>query len=144
VRFIVLMIPGDKSYEAGAMPDESLIAPMMKFNEDLADSGIMLAGDGLHPTSRGARVSLSGGKRTVTDGPFAETREVIGGYWIWQVNSKEEALDWASRCPLAEGDTMELRQIFELSDFNIDPQSELGAQTERVAAKVEQNQSATA
>ncbi|HEY7036573.1 MAG TPA: YciI family protein [Thermomicrobiales bacterium] len=141
---MVLVIPGDKSYEAGAMPDESLIGPMMKFNEDLADAGVMLAGDGLQPTSKGARVTFSGGKRTVTDGPFAETREVIGGYWIWQVDSKQEALDWATRCPLLDGDTLELRQIFEPSDFAIDPQSELGAQADRVAAKAEQNKSAAA
>src|SRR5262249_50122983 len=144
VRFMVFVIPGDTSYEAGAMPDESLITQMMQFNEDLANAGIMLGGEGLHPTAKGARVTFSGGKRTVTDGPFAETREVIGGYWIWQVDSKQEALDWASRCPLVEGDVLELRQVFEPSDFDIDPQSELGAQTARVAAKVEQNKAATA
>jgi hypothetical protein len=141
---MVLVIPGDKSYEAGAMPDESLISQMMHFNEDLANAGVMLEGEGLHPTSKGARVTFSGGRRTVTDGPFAETREVIGGYWVWQVASKQEALDWASRCPLAEGDVLELRQVFEPSDFAIDPQSELGAQTARVAAKVERNNAATA
>lgn len=139
MRFMVFVIPGDKGYEAGAMPDEGLISEMMKFNEALADAGIMLGGDGLHPTAKGSRVTFSGGNPTVTDGPFAETREVIGGYWIWQVNSKQEALDWATRCPLLDGDTLELRQIFEPSDFNIDPASDLGVQTERVAAKVEQN-----
>jgi hypothetical protein len=143
VRFMVFVIPGDKGYEHGAMPDEGLIAEMMKFNEELANAGVMLGGEGLHPTSKGARVTFSGGKPTVTDGPFAETREVVGGYWIWQVDSKEDALAWATRCPLLPGDALELRQIFDPSEFAIDPQSELGVQTERVAAKVEQNKGAT-
>ena len=99
MRFMVLMIPGQKNYEAGAMPDAKLIEQMMKFNEDLAKAGILLAADGLHPSSKGARVSFTGGKPGVTDGPFTESREIIGGYWLWQVKSKEEAVEWVKRCP---------------------------------------------
>ena len=117
MRFMVLMIPGDKTYEAGAMPEEALLARMMKFNEDLTKAGVLLAGEGLHPSSRGARLAFSGGKSTVTDGPFTEARELIGGYWLWQVKSKAEAVEWARRCPAGEGDTLEIRQLFEPSDF---------------------------
>ena len=117
MRFMVLMIPGNKAYEAGAMPDEKLIAAMMKYNEDLAKAGVLLALDGLHPSAKGARIKFAGGKRTVIDGPFAEARELVGGYWLWQVKSKEEALEWASRCPAEDGDTLEIRQVYEASDF---------------------------
>ncbi len=117
MRFMVLMIPGDKKVEAGAMPDEKAIAAMMKFNGELARAGVLLALDGLHPTSKGARIRFAGGKGTVTDGPFSEAREVIGGYWLWQVKSKEEAIEWASRCPAGEGDVLEIRQVFELAEF---------------------------
>ena len=92
MRFMVLMIPGDKNVESGAMPDPASIAAMMKYNQELADAGVLLALDGLHPSSKGARVAFAGGKRTVTDGPFTEARELIGGYWLWQVKSKEEAI----------------------------------------------------
>jgi hypothetical protein len=117
MRFMVLMIPGDKQFEAGAMPDEKLIAAMMKNNEALANAGVLLGLDGLHPSSKGARVRFSGGKPTVVDGPFTETKELIGGYWLWQVKSKAEAIEWASRCPAADGDTLEIRQVFEAADF---------------------------
>ncbi|MHC5538872.1 YciI family protein [Singulisphaera rosea] len=117
MRFMVFVIPGNKDYEAGVLPDEATIATMMKFNEELAKAGVLLALDGLHPTSKGARITFSGGKGKVIDGPFTETNEVIGGYWLWQVESKEEAMEWASRCPAAEGDTLEIRQLFETSDF---------------------------
>jgi hypothetical protein len=118
MRFMVLMIPGDrKNVEAGVMPDEKLIAAMMKYNEDLAKAGVLLALDGLHPSSKGARIRFSGGKPTATDGPFTEAKELIGGYWLWQVKSKEEAIEWASRCPAADGDVLEIRQVFEPSDF---------------------------
>lgn len=121
MRFMVLMIPSNKkSYEAGAMPDEKLINAMMAYNEDLAKAGVLLGLDGLHPSPKGARVQFSGGKPIVTDGPFAETKELIGGYWLWQVNSKAEAIEWASRCPAEEGDTLEIRQIFDPSDFGPD------------------------
>jgi hypothetical protein len=118
MRFMVIMKPGDKdNYEKGAMPDPKLIEKMMKYNEDLAKAGVLLALDGLHPTSKGARISFAGGKKTVVDGPFTETRELVGGYWMWQVKSKEEAVEWASRCPAQDGDTIELRQVFDAADF---------------------------
>ena len=117
MRFMVLMIPGDKRVEAGVLPDEKAIAAMMKFNEELTRAGVLLALDGLHPSSKGARIRFSGGKRTVTDGPFGEAKEVIGGYWLWQVKSKAEAIEWASRCPAADGDVLEVRQVYEASDF---------------------------
>src|ERR1700674_3150824 len=117
MRFMVLMIPGDKQVEAGVLPDEKTIAAMMKYNEELAKAGVLLALDGLHPSSKGARIRFSGGKRTVTDGPFTEAREVIGGYWLWQVRSKADAIEWASRCPAADGDVLEIRQVYEMSDF---------------------------
>jgi hypothetical protein len=118
MRFLALMIPGNtKGYEKGEMPDPKLIAAMMKYNEELSKAGVLLALDGLHPSAKSARIRFGGGKRTVTDGPFTETRELIGGYWIWQVKSKAEAVEWAKRCPALEGDTLELRQIFEAADF---------------------------
>lgn len=117
MRYMVLMIPGDKRVEAGVLPDEKAIAAMMKFNEELTRAGVLLALDGLHPSSKGARIRFSGGKRTVTDGPFGEAKEVIGGYWLWQVKSKAEAIEWASRCPAADGDVLEVRQVYEASDF---------------------------
>src|ERR1700687_3669370 len=108
MRFMALMIPGDKQVEAGALPDEKTIAAAVKDNQALAQAGARHA---RHPSSRGARIRSSGGKRTVTDGPFAEAREVIGGYWLWQVKSKEEAIEWASRCPALDGDVLEIRQV---------------------------------
>jgi hypothetical protein len=117
MRFMVLMIPGSKQAEQGVMPDEKLIAAMMKYNKDLADAGVLLALDGLHPSSRGARVRFAAGKGTVSEGPFTDTRELIGGYWLWQVKSKAEAIEWASRCPAADGDVLEIRQVFEAADF---------------------------
>jgi hypothetical protein len=118
MRFMILMLPGDrKNIEAGVMPDEKLIAAMMKYNEDLSKAGVLLALDGLHPTSKGARVSFSGTQPTVTDGPFTEARELIGGYWLWQVKSKQEAIEWAKRCPAAPGDVLEIRQVFDAADF---------------------------
>ena len=133
MRFLAMMIPGARDrMEAGEMPDAKLVAPMMKYNEQLAKAGVLLALDGLHPTSKGARLSFKGGKPTVKDGPFTEARELIGGYWMWQVKSKEEAVEWAKRCPAEEGDTIELRQVFEMSDFG----PEVGTQEERRAAVI--------
>src|ERR1700687_3001548 len=103
MRFMVLMIPGDKQVEAGVLPDEKTIAAMMKYNQELAKAGVLLALDGLHPSSKGARIRFSGGKRTVTDGPFAEAREVIGGYWLWQGEAKEEGGEGGSRRPAPGG-----------------------------------------
>jgi hypothetical protein len=118
MRFMVI-VKATKDSEAGKMPSEKLIAEMGKFNEELMKAGVMLAGDGLQPSSKGARVKFSGKNRVVTDGPFPETKELVAGFWIWQVNSKEEAIEWVKRCPNPhEGESeIEIRQIFELEDF---------------------------
>jgi len=118
---MMLMIP--KGYEktaAGTMPDAKAVAAMMKYNESLQKAGVLLALDGLHPPAMGARVSFSGGKATVTDGPFAEAKEVLGGYWMIQVKTKEEAIEWASRCPASDNEVIEVRQVQEMSDFPAD------------------------
>jgi hypothetical protein len=123
MRFMMLMIP--KGYEQaapGTVPDAERVAAMMKYNEDLQKAGVLLALDGLHPPSMGARVSFPGGKAKVTDGPFAEAREVVGGYWMIQVRSKEEAIQWASRCPASENEVIEVRQVQEMADFPQDVQ----------------------
>ena len=117
MRFMVMMIPGDKDAEAGKMPDEQALTAMMKFNEELVKAGVMLGGEGLHPTSKGARVRFTGGKPSVTDGPFTEAREIVGGFWIWKVASRDEAIAWASRCPAGEHDILEIRQVFESEEF---------------------------
>jgi hypothetical protein len=121
-RFMMLMIPNlsEEQYESGPTADD--VAAMTKFNESLTQAGVLLALDGLHPTSKGARVTTSGGKKSVTDGPFTEAKELVGGYWVIDVKSKEEAVEWATRCPLGEGDIVEVRQVFELSDFAEDVQ----------------------
>jgi len=119
MRFILLVIP--KGYEKaapGAMPDAKLVEKMMKFNAALKDAGVLLALDGLHPPSVGARVSFSGGKAKVADGPSAEAKEVVGGYWMLQVKSKAEAIEWASRAPMPDGDVIEIRQVQEMADFS--------------------------
>jgi hypothetical protein len=121
MRFMMLMIP--KGYEKaapGATPDAKAVAAMMKYNESLQKAGVLLALDGLHPPSMGARVTFSGGKPKVTDGLFTEAKEVIGGYWMIQVKSKEEAVEWASRCPASDREVIELRQVQEMSDFPAD------------------------
>jgi hypothetical protein len=117
MRFMMFMIPNREAYEADAMPDEQAIAAMMAYNEELTKAGVLLALDGLQPPSKGARITFAGGRPTVTDGPFAEAKEVIGGYWLIQVKSKEEAVAWATRCPADDGNVIELRQVFELEDF---------------------------
>lgn len=123
MRFMMLMIPkGYEKAEPGTMPDASAVAAMMKYNESLQKAGVLLALDGLHPPSMGARVSFRGGKAKVTDGPFAEAKEVVGGYWMIQVKSKEEAIEWASRCPGSENEVIEVRQVQEFSDFPSDVQ----------------------
>ena len=121
MRFMMFMLPGEAD-EANWTPSADAVAAMMKYNEELTKAGVLLALDGLQPTSKGARVSFSGGKSSVTDGPFAEAKEVIGGYWIIQAKSKEEAVEWASRVPAGDGDTIEVRQVFEMSDFPEDVQ----------------------
>lgn len=118
MRFMMLMIPhGYESAAPDAMPDPKAVAAMMKYNEDLQKAGVLLALDGLHPPSTGARVTFPGGKAKVTDGPFAEAKEVLGGYWMIQVKSREEAIEWAKRCPASENETIEIRQVQEMSDF---------------------------
>ena len=118
MRFMVI-VKASKDSEAGVMPSQQLLADMGKFNEALAKAGVLLAADGLHPSSKGARVRFSGATRTVIDGPFAETKELIAGYWVWQVKSKEEALEWVMRCPNPHQDDgeIEIRQLFEAEDF---------------------------
>jgi hypothetical protein len=123
MRFMMLMIP--KGYETaapGTMPDAKAVAAMMKYNETLQMAGVLLALDGLHPPSTGARVTFAGGKPKVTDGPFVEAKEVIGGYWMIQVKSKEEAIEWATRCPASDNETIEVRQVQEMSEFPPDVQ----------------------
>ena len=118
MRFMIL-VKATKDSEAGTMPDETLLAEMGKFNEELVKAGVMLAGEGLHPSSNGARVRFSGAKRTVIDGPFTETKELVAGFWLWQVKSKEEAIEWVKRCPnpMPGESEIEIRQIFEAEDF---------------------------
>jgi hypothetical protein len=139
MRFMVL-IKATKDSEAGVMPSEQLLTEMGKFNEELVKAGVMLAGEGLHPSSKGARVRFSGAKRTVIDGPFAETKELIAGFWIWQVNSKEEAVDWLKRCPnpMPGESEIEIRQLFEAEDFGAEFTPELREQEERLRAQSEQ------
>ena len=123
MRFMMLMIPkGYESAAPGTMPDAKAVEAMMKYNKTLQDAGVLISLDGLRPPSEGARVSFPGGKPKVTDGPFAEAKEVLGGYWMIQVNSKEEAIAWASRCPASENETIEVRQVQEMEDFPPDVQ----------------------
>jgi hypothetical protein len=123
MRFMMLMIPkGYESAEPGAMPEAEAVAAMMKYNEALQEAGVLLALDGLHPPSMGARVSFAGGKPVVTDGPFAEAKEVLGGYWMIEVGSKEEAIAWAKRCPGSQNEVIEIRQVQEMEDFPEDVQ----------------------
>jgi hypothetical protein len=118
MRFMMLMIPrGYEKAAPGTMPDAKAVEAMMKYNEELQNAGVLLGLDGLHPPSMGARVSFSGGKPTVTDGPFIESKEVLGGYWMIQVNSKEEAIEWAKRCPGSDNEVIEIRQVQEFDDF---------------------------
>jgi hypothetical protein len=118
MRFMIL-IKANKNTEAGVLPDEKLLTEMGKFNEELVKAGVMLAGEGLHASSKGARVKFSGGKRTVIDGPFIGTKELVCGFWLWQVKSKEEAIEWVKRCPNPQGEEteIEIRQVFEVEDF---------------------------
>ena len=123
MRFMMLMIPkGYESAAPGTMPDAKAVEAMMKYNEELQKAGVLLALDGLHPPSMGARVSFEGGKPKVTDGPFAEAKEVLGGYWMIQVRSKEEAIEWAKRCPAGPNEVIEIRQVQEMADFPPDVQ----------------------
>lgn len=137
MRFMV-MIKADKNTEAGVMPDEHLLAEMGAFNEALVKAGVMLAGEGLHPSSKGARVRFSGSQRTVIDGPFSDTKELITGFWLWQVKSKEEAIEWVKRCPSPlQGDAeIEIRQVFEAEDFGAEFTPELREREKRLRAQL--------
>lgn len=138
MRFMII-IKANQDTEAGVMPDKKLMTDMGKFNEELVNAGIMQAGDGLHPSSKGARVKFSGDKRSVINGPFPETRQLIAGFWIWKVKSRDEAIEWVKRCPNPTGAEaeIEIRQIFEAEDFGAEFTPELREQEERLRAKME-------
>jgi len=135
---VMVIVKATKESEAGEMPSEELLAAMGSFNEDLVKAGIMLAGEGLHPTSKAKRVRFTGSKRTVIDGPFAETKELIAGFWLWQVKSKEEAIEWLKRAPFDE-DEVEIRQVFEMSDFGPAFTPELREAEKRMSAQIAKN-----
>ena len=137
MRFMIL-VKADKNTEAGVMPSEKLLTEMGKFNEELVKAGIMLAGEGLQPSSKGSRVKFSGSKRSVIDGPFTETKELIAGYWLWKCKSKEEAIEWVKRCPNPTGDEseIEIRQVFEAADFGAEFTPELQEQEKRLQAQI--------
>jgi hypothetical protein len=138
MKFMVL-VKADKHSEAGEMPSEQLLADMGKFNESLVKAGVLLAGEGLHPSSKGSRVKFSGSKRTVLDGPFPETKELVAGFWMLQVSSKEEAIEWVKRCPFPEGSEaeIEIRQVFSAEDFGAEFTPELREAEERLRRQVE-------
>src|SRR5919198_2579382 len=139
MRFMMLVKANEES-EAGVMPSTEILAEMGKFNEELVKAGVMLAGEGLHPSSKGKRVRFDGNKRTVIDGPFAETKELVAGFWLWQCKSKEEAIEWLKRAPFQEGE-VEIRQVFETEDFApVDPTGELREAEERLRATISAKQ----
>lgn len=138
MRFIV-MVKANKDSEAGVLPNEKQLAEMGNFNDELVKAGVMLAGEGLHASSKGARVTFSGKQRTVRDGPFTESKELIAGFWIWQVRSKAEALEWAKRIPFQDGEEVEIRQVFEAEDFGAEFTPELREQEERQRAAIAKN-----
>ena len=142
---VMVIVKATKNSEAGVMPSEKLFADMGKFNEELVKAGVMLAGDGLQPSRKGKRVRFSGGKKTVIDGPFAETKELVAGFWIWQVKSMDEALEWVRRCPdpsPGEEGELEIRPLFEADDFGKEFTPELRAQEERLRAEMARQQKA--
>ena len=136
MRFMVI-VKASKESEAGEMPTTELLTAMGQYNEELVKAGVMLAGEGLHPTSKGVRIRFDGKKRSVTDGPFSETKELIAGFWLWQCRSREEAIEWLKRAPFDEGAEVELRQVFEAADFGEAMTPELQAQEDRLRAQVE-------
>ena len=140
MRFMIL-VKADKNSEAGVLPDQKLLAAMGKFNEELVKAGVMLAGEGIQPSSKGARVKFSKGKKTVIDGPFAETNELVAGFWLWQLRSKEEAIEWLKRAPF-EDTEVEIRQVFEAEDFGAEFTPELREQEERLRAQIAKKPSA--
>jgi hypothetical protein len=137
---VMVLVKASKDSEAGIMPSTELLTAMGKFNEELAKAGVLLAGEGLHPSSKGARVKFSGNQRTVIDGPFAETKELVAGFWLWQVKSMEEAIEWVKRCPNPhnEESEIEIRRIFEADDFGAEFTPELREQEQRLRAQAEQ------
>ena len=143
---VMVIIKANKNSEAGVMPSEKLMTDMGNFNEELVKAGIMLAGEGLHPSSKGKRVRFSGGERIVTDGPFAETKELIAGFWLWKVNSMDEAVEWVKRIPSEPNDPssgeIEIRQVFEMEDFGDELTPEARAQADRMRAEIEQQKNA--
>ncbi len=138
MKFMII-VKADANTEAGAMPDQQLLTDMGKYNEELVKAGIMLAGEGLHPSSKGARVKFQGDKRTVVDGPFTETKELVAGFWLWRCRSKEEAIEWVKRCPNPTGaeSEIEIRQVFDAEDFGAEFTPELREQEERLRAEIE-------
>jgi len=137
----MVIVKANEDSEAGVLPDEKILAEMGRYNEELVKAGVMLAGEGLHPSSKGVRVKFDGGKRTVIDGPFSETKELIAGFWLWQVKSKEEAVEWLKRAPFGGGTEVELRQVFEAEDFGANLTPELREREERLRAQLEANKS---
>jgi len=138
---VMVIVKADKTSEAGEMPSEQLLREMGNFNEELVKAGVMLAGDGLHPTSKAARVRFDGDKRTVIDGPFTEPKEIVAGYWLWQVRDMDEAIEWIKRAPFDGGTEIEIRPVFETEDFDEVLTPELREQEERLRAQVEEQQS---
>jgi hypothetical protein len=138
---VMVLIKANKDSEAGVMPSQKLLEDMGKYNEELVKAGIMLAGEGLHPSSKGKRVKFSGAKRSVTDGPFAETKELIAGFWMWKVKSMDEAVEWIKRCPNPTGEEaeIEIRQVFEAEDFGAELTPELREQEERLRREIERH-----
>jgi hypothetical protein len=137
----MVLVPGSEESERGVMPDEKLLSEMGNFNEELVKAGVMLAGEGLHPTSKAKRVRFEGGERTVIDGPFTESKELIAGYWLWQVRDMDEAIEWIKRAPFDAGTEIELRPVFETEDFGDELTPELREQEARLRAQTEEQQS---
>jgi hypothetical protein len=138
---VMVLVPADEQSEKGVMPDQKLLTEMGNYNEELVKAGVMLAGEGLHPSSKGARVRFEGDKRTVIDGPFTESKELIAGYWLWQVRDLDEAVEWIKRAPFDGGTQIELRPVFEMEDFGDAMTPELREQEERLRAQTEEQQS---
>jgi hypothetical protein len=133
---VMVIVPADKNSEAGMLPDKKILTDMGKFNEELVKAGVMLAGEGLQPTSKGKRVTFSAGKTTVVDGPFTESKELIAGFWLWQVKSMDEAVEWIKRAPFGGGVTIEIRRVFEMEDFGENLTPEMRESEERMRAKL--------
>jgi hypothetical protein len=138
---VMVLVPADQNSEKGEMPDEKLLTDMGNFNEELVKAGVMLAGEGLHPSSKAARVRFDGDKRTVIDGPFTESKELIAGYWLWQVRDMDEAIEWIKRAPFGGGTEIEIRPVFEMEDFGDEFTPELREQEQRLRAQAQEQQS---